>query len=168
MSSIIKIYDLLMIYEDIHSLDRSEFLRGPDRIALSSHTGSISPTAKASRGRRWRAGRLRSLHCVPCLFFSDYSPKPETGGREPCCTSRDRSPSGYLLLCFIVCSFVCVRLGSTYTILSGPVLSMLASRFSRSLQFRPCSFRCLLFMAFFHLADRKLLQTCSWSRTSYR
>ena len=95
------------------------FLRGPDRIALSSHTGSISPTAKASRGRQRRAGRLRSLHCVPwipCLFFSDYSPKPETGGHEPCCTSGDWSPSGYLLLCFIVCSFVWVRLGSTYTI----------------------------------------------------
>ena len=44
------------------------FLRGPDRIALSSHTGSISPTAKASRGRQRRAGRLRSLHCVPSFF----------------------------------------------------------------------------------------------------
>ena len=47
-----------------------------------------------------------------CLLFSRYSPKWETSGHEPCCASRHRFPSGYLLLCFSVCSFVSVVSGA--------------------------------------------------------
>ena len=37
---------------------------------------------------------------VSTVSFFHYSLKRETGDHEPCCSSRDRSPSGYLLLCF--------------------------------------------------------------------
>ena len=83
---------------------------------------------------------------------------------NPCCASRDRSPSGYLLLCFIVCSFVSVGLGSTYTIPFGPILYVMVSSFSR--YSFSCSFHFILFIVFLHLAGRKLLRTRTCSSSS--
>ena len=57
-----------------------------------------------------------------CKLWENLSISEGQVVTNPCCASRDRSPSGYLLLCFIVCSFVSAGLGSTYTIPFGPIL----------------------------------------------
>ena len=79
---------------------RYEFLRDQDRIAFSSHTSSIPPIAKASRGRQWRAARPRPLHCVQSLLFPLFSKVRDKWSRTLLCVTGPISLLWLLLLLF--------------------------------------------------------------------
>ena len=82
--------------------------------------------------------------------FFHYSPKRETSGHEPCCASRDRSTSGYLLLSLFCCLLLCW--GGFGIHFSASTLFLLFFAFS--------PFDCV------SPTDGKLLRTCNSSRSA--
>jgi hypothetical protein len=119
------------------------------------------PSTKARRGRQRRAGPP-SFSFAPLKFRS--SPKRETSGHEPGCTSRDRSPPGYCLL-FLFSTFFSVVWVSPCSFDPVPCRRCWLIAYPSGNRFS-----CFIHVLFHHFvspkADGKLLLTCSSTWTA--
>ena len=142
----------------------SPIVRGQTVMLLGTATPFLS--AKARRGRQRRAGRPRSLHGLHgflfLLFLKKFSPRDS--GHEPCCASRDWSPSGYCLL-FLLFSFFLVVWVSPCSFHPVPCRRCWLVAYSSARRFS-----CFVHFLFHHFvspeADEKLLLTCSSTWTA--
>ena len=112
----------VLAYKDVFKIyihwrcHESELLRGQDRIALSSRTGSISPWRKLAGAASGMPGNHGHSFVTTVSFFSIIL---RSGERQVVTNLAVRHGTDLLLATF---SFVSVVCGSNYTIRSGPLL----------------------------------------------